>query len=219
MMNEFNFEHIYGEILNIEEKLREYRTWTEDFEDEEKHEVVTVERNEVIGMREPNATEAARIAELEACILAHVQELSDDDLSTMYYRTHKLAYLEEAMARNLKWATEDDDDDINDVTYTITADSSAALDAVETLIDELCNRVGTPENVADGLSMQIPYADTMQLLIGNNRFTGLIDYKKRTADALILTCQCTERCIYALAEALEETLGVKVEVNLITSKP
>lgn len=213
MMNEFNFEHVYGEILNIEEKLREYRTWTEDFEDEETHEVVTVERNEVVGIREPDATEAARMAELEACILAHLQELSDDELSTMYYRTHKLAYLEEAMARNLEWATEDDDDDINNVSYTITADSSDALNAVDTLIDELCKRVGTPENIADGLSMQIPYADTMQLLIGNDRFTGLIDYKERSADAIILTCQCTERCIYALAEALEETLGVRVEVS------
>ena len=104
-MNEFNFEHVYGEILNIEEKLREYRTWTEDFEDEETHEVMTFERREVIGMRKPDATQAARIAELEACILAHLQELSDDELNTMYYRTHKLAYLEEAMARNLEWAT------------------------------------------------------------------------------------------------------------------
>ena len=212
MMNEFNFEHVYGEILNIEEKLREYRTWTEDFEDEETHEVVTVERNEVVGMREPDATEAARMAELEACILAHLQELSDDELNTMYYRTHKLAYLEEAMVRNLEWATEDDDD-VNDVSYTITADSSTALDAVDTLIDELCKRVGTPENIADGLSMQIPYADTMQLLIGNDRFTGIIDYKERTADTIILKCQCTERSIYALAEALEETLGVKVDVS------
>ena len=212
MMKVFNFEHVYGEILNIEERLREYRTWTEDFEDEETHEVVTVERNEVVGMREPDATEAARMAELEACILAHLQELSDDELSTMYYRTHKLAYLEEAMVRNLEWATEDDDD-VNDVSYTITADSSTALDAVDTLIDELCKRVGTPENIADGLSMQIPYADTMQLLIGNDRFTGLIDYKERSADAIILTCQCTERCIYALAEALEETLGVRVDVS------
>ena len=213
MMNEFNFEHVYGEILNIEEKLREYRTWTEDFEDEETHEVVAVERNEVVGIREPDATEEARMAELEACILANLQELPDDELNTMYYRTHKLAYLEEAMARNLEWATEDDDDDINDITYTITADSRAALDAVETLIDELCKRVGTPENIADGLSMQIPYADTMQLLIGNDRFTGLIDYKERTADAVFLKCQCTERSIYALAEALEETLGVRVDVS------
>ena len=104
-MNEFNFEHVYGEILNIEERLREYRTWTEDFEDEETHEVMTFERREVIGMRKPDAIQAARIAELEACILAHLQELSDDELNTMYYRTHKLAYLEEAMARNLEWAT------------------------------------------------------------------------------------------------------------------
>ena len=213
MMNEFNFEHVYGEILNIEERLREYRTWTEDFEDEETHEVVTVERNEVVSMREPDATEAARMAELETSILAHVQELSDDDLSTMYYRTHKLAYLEEAMTRNLEWATEDDDDDLHDITYTITADCSDALDAVETLIDKLCKRVGTPENIADGLSMQIPYAAAMQLLIGNDRFTGLINHKERTADTVILTCQCTERCIYALTGALEETLGVRVEVS------
>lgn len=213
MKDEFNFEHIYGELLKIEQKLYEYRTWTEDFEDEETHEVVTVERNEVVSERDYNAVELARIAELEECILAHLQELSDDDLDTMYYRTQKLAYLEEAMARNLEWATEDDDNDINDVTYTITAATSDALDAVETLIDELCKRVGTPENIADGLSMQIPYADTMQLLIGNDRFTGLIDYKERTADAVILQSQCTYRCIYAPARALEETFGVRVEVS------
>lgn len=213
MKNEFDFEKIYDEICDIDANSRVVRTWTEDFEDEETHEVVTVERNEIVSEREYTAVNAARVAELEESIFLHINELTDDQLRTMYYRNLQLAYLLEAMKRQLAWATEIDDDDINDVTYTITCERPESLDAIETLIDEVCQRVGIPENASDGLSMYVPYSTLMQVLVGENRFVGFVETKERTADALVLQCQCPYISIYALAQALTECFSVKVEVG------
>lgn len=212
-MNAFDFEKVYNELCEIDANRQVIRTWTEDFEDENTHEVVAIERFEVTHLREPNATEVARIAELEDLILQHIAALTDDQLETMYYRTDKLAYLCEAMHRQLAWALTDDEDDINYVTYTISSAHRESLAAIETLIDEVCQREGMPENVAHGLSMYVPYATLMQLLIGENRFVGFVERKERTADALILHCECPRRSIAALAEALTETFSVKVEVS------
>ncbi len=101
---------------------------------------------------------------------------------------HKLAYLEEGMARNLEWATEDDD--IDDVTYTITADSTAALDAVETLIDELCQRVGMPITNSNNsrysqvapLGLPLARARTFSVLRFYGRSKDLIGFTDYTRD-------------------------------------
>lgn len=213
MKNEFDFEKVYDEICDIDANSRVMRTWTEDFEDEETHEVVTIERNEVVSEREYNAVNAARVAELEESIFLHINDLTDDQLQTMYYRNHQLAYLLEAMKRQLAWATEIDDDDINDVTYTIISEHPESLDAIETLIDEVCQQVGIPENVTDGLSMYVPYSTLMQVLVNENNFVGFVETKERTADALVLHCECPDTSINALAEALTECFSVKVEVS------
>lgn len=214
MQSTFEFEKVYQEILAIEDGLRTYRTWTEEFEDEETHEIVPVERFELIAEREPNAEEKGCIAELEACILCHMKELSDEQLQTMFYRSNKLAYLEEGMKRNLEWALEDDDEDINLITYTITSDDNSSLDAVEILIDETCKLCGLPENIACNIPMGLPYASLMQILIGEDRFTGLVEKKERNSESLALNCTCTTRCIQALADALENTFDVKVIVSM-----
>ncbi len=213
MMNAFDFEKVYDELCDIDANRRVSRTWTEDFVDEDTHEVIILERNEVVREREYTANELARVTEIEDFILQHIATLTDDQLETMYYRTHKLAYLREGMQRQLTWTLDEDEDDINNVTYTITSARSESLDAIETLIDEVCQREGMPENIADGLSMYVPYSALMQLLIGESQFMGFVECKERTADSLILQCDCPRRSIAALAEALTETFGVRVEVT------
>ncbi|MBQ0058287.1 MAG: hypothetical protein KBT20_11615 [Bacteroidales bacterium] len=214
MNKEFDFEKVYDEIRDIDANSRVIRTWTEDFEDEDTHEVVTIERMEVVRVREYNAVNAARIAELEKSIFLHINDLTDDQLRTMYYRNLQLAYLLEAMKRQLDWATEIDHDDINNVTYTITSEHPESLDAIETLIDDVCQKEGIPENVADGLPMCVPYSTLMQVLVSENRFVGLVETKERTANALVLHCECPDISIHALAEALTEHFSVKVEVSM-----
>lgn len=214
MHKTFDFDKIYDELLTIEQSLQVIRTWTEDFEDEDTHEVITLERSEVTHLRQPNAVEALRIAELEDVILQNVATLTDEQLQTMYYRTEKLVFLREGIQRQLAWAINDDADDINDVTYNITSTHPESLDAIETLIDEVCQRVGMPENIADGLSMFVPYSSLMQVLTGESQFVGFVERKERTSDALILQCDCPRRSIAALAEALTEVFGVKVEICL-----
>lgn len=213
MKNEFDFEKVYDEICDIDANSRVMRTWTEDFEDEDTHEVVTIERNEVVSEREYNAINAARVAELEESIFLHINDLTDDQLQTMYYRNHQLAYQLEAVKRQLAWATEIDDDDINEVTYTITSAHPESLDAIEMLIDEVCQKEGIQENIADGLSMYVPYSSLMQVLVGENSFVGFVEMKERTAGALVLQCECPDISINAFAEALTECFSVKVEVN------
>lgn len=213
MQNTIEIKKIYQELIDIENALQEKKTYFEDFTDEDTQEVVTIERYELVS-RKPNAEESARIAELIVILLSRCAELDDDELETMYYATKRLAFLEEAMKRNLDWAIDDDDDDVNFVTYTITSDKKASLDAIETMIDELCAKFGTPENIADGLTMNLPYSSVMKLLIGESRFTGQVEYKERTDDSLILNCSCTYRSIDALADAIEEIFKVKVEVTI-----
>lgn len=220
MQKEFDFKKLRQELAEIEIVRQEIRTWTEDFEDEDTHEVISIERQEIMSYREPTADEAARLAEIEADILAHITELDDDQLFTVYNDLGDLTVFLEAMKRNLSWALDDDDDDINFVTYTITAANAASLDAIETLIGEVCQRKGMPENITDGLPMNLPYSDVMKVLIGeaypehlSKGFTGLIEYAERDADALVLNCSCTWRCIRPFAEALKETFGVNVEIE------
>lgn len=212
MQKEFDFEKLRQELADIEFARREVRTWIEDFEDEDTHEVISIERQEIMSYREPTADEAARLAEIKAEIYAHFTDLDDDQLFTVYNDLGDLTVFLEAMKRNLSWALDDDDDDINFVTYTITAPRAASLDAIETLIGETCKLCGMPENIADGLPMNLPYSDVMKVLIGDDRFTGLIEYAERDADALVLNCSCTWRCIHPFAEALKEAFGVKVEI-------
>lgn len=212
MQKEFDFKKLRQELAEIEIARQEIRTWTEDFEDEDTHEVVTIEHREVMILREPTADETARLAEIKAEIYAHFTDLDDDELYTAYNDLGDLTVFLEAMKRNLSWALDDDDDDINFVTYTITAPRAASLDAIETLIGETCKLCGMPENIADGLPMNLPYSDVMKVLIGEDRFLGLIEYAERDADALVLNCSCTWRCIHPFAEALKETFGVKVEI-------
>lgn len=219
MQKEFDFKKLRQELAEIEIARQEIRTWTEDFEDEDTHEVISIERQERMSLREPTADEAARLAEIKAEIYAHFTDLDDDQLFTVYNDLGDLTLFLEAMKRNLSWALDDDDDDINFVTYTITASNAASLDAIETLIGETCKLCGMPENIADGLPMNLPYSDVMKVLIGevypelsSKGFTGLIEYAEREVDALVLNCSCTWRCIHPFAEALKEAFGVKVEI-------
>lgn len=213
MQKEFDFKKLRQELAEIEIARQEIRTWTEDFEDEDTHEVISIERQEIMSYREPTADEAARLAEIKAEIYAHFTDLDDDQLFTMYNDLGDLTVFLEAMKRNLSWALDDDDDDINFVTYTITAPRAASLDAIETLIGETCKLCGMPENIADGLPMNLSYSDVMKVLIGEDRFLGLIEYAERDADALVLNCSCTWRCIHPFAEALKEAFGVNIEIE------
>lgn len=212
MQKEFDFKKLRQELAEIEIARQELRTWIEDFEDEDTHEVISIERQERMSYREPTADEAARLAEIKAEIYAHFTDLDDDELFTVYNDLGDLTVFLEAMKRNLSWALDDDDDDINFVTYTITASNAPSLDAIETLIGETCKLCGMPENIADGLPMNLPYSDVMKLLIGEDRFLGLIEYAEREVDTLVLNCSSTWRSIHPFAEALKETFGVKVKI-------
>ena len=89
--------------------------------------------------------------------------------------------------------------------YVLTGDA-ATLDAVQKLINDLCQRFGIPENVEDGLGMYVPQRILMKVLVGSDTeyYRGNIQYMEReTPDRLVITTEADrgEPLLHALREA------------------
>ena len=89
--------------------------------------------------------------------------------------------------------------------YILTGDS-ATLNAVETLIRDLCKRFGIPENEEDGLGLYVPQRALMKVLVGSDTeyYRGNILYLNREApDRLVITSEADngDPLLYALRQA------------------
>ena len=89
--------------------------------------------------------------------------------------------------------------------YILTGDS-ATLNAVETLIRDLCKRFGIPENEEDGLGLYVPQRALMKVLVGSDTeyYRGNILYLNREApDRLVITSETDngDPLLYALRQA------------------
>lgn len=83
---------------------------------------------------------------------------------------------------------------------------ATSLDAVETLIRDLCKRFGIPENEEDGLGLYVPQRALMKVLVGSDTeyYRGNILYLNREApDRLVITSEADrgEPLLYALRQA------------------
>ena len=79
------------------------------------------------------------------------------------------------------------------------------LDAVETLIRDLCKRFGIPENEEDGLGLYVPQRALMKVLVGSDTefYRGNIQYLDREAtDRLVITTESdnSEPLLYAFRQ-------------------
>ena len=84
--------------------------------------------------------------------------------------------------------------------------NATSLDAVETLIHDLCKRFGIPENEEDGLGLYVPQRALMKVLVGSDTeyYRGNILYLNREApDRLVITTEADrgEPLLYALRQA------------------
>lgn len=84
--------------------------------------------------------------------------------------------------------------------------NATSLDAVETLIRDLCKRFGIPENEEDGLGLYVPQRALMKVLVGSDTeyYRGNILYLNREApDRLVITSEADrgEPLLYALRQA------------------
>ena len=106
-----------------------------------------------------------------------------------------------------EWNDSDDPGEPNPGTYEyVLTGNTTSLDAVETLIRDLCKRFGIPENEEDGLGLYVPQRALMKVLVGSDTeyYRGNILYLNREApDRLVITSEADrgEPLLYALRQA------------------
>ena len=106
-----------------------------------------------------------------------------------------------------KWDDSDDPGEPNPSTYEyVLTGNTTSLDAVETLIRDLCKRFGIPENEEDGLGLFVPQRQLMKVLVGSDTefYRGNIQYLDREApDRLVITSEADngDPLLYALRQA------------------
>ena len=106
-----------------------------------------------------------------------------------------------------EWDDSDDPGEPNPSTYEyVLTGNTTSLDAVETLIRDLCKRFGIPENEEDGLGLYVPQRALMKVLVGSDTeyYRGNILYLNREApDRLVITSETDngDPLLYALRQA------------------
>lgn len=91
--------------------------------------------------------------------------------------------------------------------YTLTGNAQT-LDAVEKLINDLCQKLGIPENEQDGLGLFVPQRQLMKVLVGSDTeyYRGNVQHVERKApDRLVITTEADkgEPLLYALRQCFE----------------
>lgn len=117
------------------------------------------------------------------------------------------------MAGNIpfnEWNDKEEPGEPNPDTYEyVLKGNTTNLDAVETLIRDLCKRFGIPENEEDGLGLYVPQRALMKVLVGSDTeyYRGNILYLNREApDRLVITSEADrgEPLLYALRQCFTD---------------
>lgn len=117
-----------------------------------------------------------------------------------------------------EWEDTEDPGEENPSTYEyVLMGTAGSLDGVQTLIQQLCERFGIPENEEDGLGMFVPQQMVMKVLVGSSSefYRGHIQHMERTAPKrLVITTESdnSEPLLYALRQCFE---NLKIEFNVL----
>lgn len=117
-----------------------------------------------------------------------------------------------------EWEDTEDPGEENPSTYEyVLMGTAGSLDGVQTLIQQLCERFGIPENEEDGLGMFVPQQMVMKVLVGSSSefYRGHIQHMERTAPKrLVITTESDngEPLLYALRQCFE---NLKIEFNVL----
>ena len=217
---------------------RHFHFWTQVFKDEETGEDLSIERSDIL---DPDLSDEER--QLIKAIAADIPNLTDDELHQFREeimpfdcKTIDLIYIERVrrgdercaqaakeyydMAGEIpykdKWDDSDDPGEPIPGTYEyVLKGNTTSLDAVETLIRDLCKRFGIPENEEDGLGLYVPQRALMKVLVGSDTeyYRGNILYLNREApDRLVITSEADrgEPLLYALRQYFTN-LGIEMK--------
>ena len=117
-----------------------------------------------------------------------------------------------------EWEDTEDPGEENPSTYEyVLMGTAGSLDGVQTLIQQLCERFGIPENEEDGLGMFVPQQMVMKVLVGSSSefYRGHIQHMERTAPKrLVITTESDngEPLLYALRQCFE---NLKIDFNVL----
>jgi hypothetical protein len=117
-----------------------------------------------------------------------------------------------------EWEDTEDPGEENPSTYEyVLMGTAGSLDGVQTLIQQLCERFGIPENEEDGLGMFVPQQMMMKVLVGSSSefYRGHIQHMERTAPKrLVITTESDngEPLLYALRQCFE---NLKIGFNVL----
>ena len=109
-----------------------------------------------------------------------------------------------------EWNDSDDPGEPNPGTYEyVLTGNATSLDAVETLIRDLCKRFGIPENEEDGLGLYVPQRALMKVLVGSDTeyYRGnILSLNREAPDRLVITSEADrgEPLLYALRQCFTD---------------
>lgn len=252
-------------------EIRHYRTWIEDFMDDDTGEIVKVERRELISTeqtcsddeKDTLAREFIRALTLGHHLLSHEElvsayyeiiwpdangaanrqlltELSESGFSTAtwdlwsgyyYGDENKGLYKDKALARKymeiyIQNGYDDDgyvagvlsdidkeyDDDPDPYTTKIQINDSSRL--VERLINEFCERFGTPGNE---FGLYVPLEKLMDALVGSKEYEGNVLGLEHNDKGLLITMESEENTVYPFTCALQDAFG-RMDIEIVSSK-
>lgn len=207
-----------NKLVELLQKLQEkkWKRWTETFEDEDTHEMVDVEREELLTTETSDEEH-----ELWQQIIPELPKLSDEELrllqrlllSTDIDDTPIIEVLAErgdvdalSQVGDIEWDDSDDPGEENpsNYKYTLTGNTDTLNGICET-INDLCQKYGTPDNE---LGLFVPQRILMKLLIGSDTeyYRGNILHMEQPApNQLIITTEADNGfpLLYALRKCFE----------------
>lgn len=103
---------------------------------------------------------------------------------------------------------------IFNTTFTITGEPTQ-VEAVETLVNKVCELHGTPNNI---MGLFTPISLFLQVLIGKNDYEGnILSMEKRAPNKLLIRFEYEPRAEIAIEDALKKYLNVSVKIRHVST--
>jgi hypothetical protein len=212
------------QLQQLQEK--KWKKWVETFEDEDTHEMVDVEREELLTTETSDEEH-----ELWQQIIPELPTLSDEELRHLQHQLLSTDIddtpIVEVLAQwgdgdalsqvgDIDWDDSDDpgEEDPSTYKYTLTGDTGT-LNGIRKMIDDLCRDYGTPDNE---LGLFVPQRLLMKLLVGSDTeyYRGNVLHMEQPApNQLVITTEADngDPLLYALRECFDNLEITMKETN------
>lgn len=143
----------------------------------------------------------------------------DKDQSSKYYEKALELGADELFSEDIKDTLNSFDEyfkqpnDAEPCTYRyIIRGEQTQLDGIETMINQLCQLYGAPDNE---MGMFVPFDELFRLMVGSKYYYGNIMQMERTPDALTLIFETEDGESNLLSYALRECFGEGLDIQIV----